>query len=601
TAWANLPTVGDLVYIPTGSPFAAANEGSYVVTAVTTTRLDLYKVLDAVGAGSTLTAPATEGPVAVAATTDVAAYAPVVISSSAGAVVPGKGKTLEIVNTATGSFAAVAFGADATSTNPVAPATWVSVSGTPAVLTAGAEYRVNLNVAREADTVSNDVAAGGDVLLSIGYTGTTASAVIAAGVLTITVAGGAGTSQTIALGDYATVNDLVTYINTLAGYTAAAGSAALGQRSSLTLDAGTYGAATKWGAKTARIKADGKAFLDAVNAGAGLLSVAPVAPATALVGLPDVASLAFLAGGSRGATSNADIGAALTALEAVKGNFVVPLFSRDATTDIAVGLTDSGSTYTIDSVHAQARTHVLQLSQLKRRRRRQAVLSYSGTFAEAKAKAGNMATYRAAMAFQDVLAVNAARNIQQFQPWMMAAKIAGAQAAAGYRALVAKFINTSGVLQAAGDFNDQSISDMEDALLSGLFPAQRDDDGGFKWTSDQTTYVRDDNFFFNSFQAVYIGDLVAATAEVRMEKAFVGQSTADISPTLALQVFESVLDDMRRLKWLAASADAPKGYKNPKVRISGTAMPCSAEIKIAGAIYFIPIAFLVTPVTGAAG
>jgi hypothetical protein len=44
-----------------------------------------------------------------------------------------------------------------------------------------------------------------------------------------------------------------------------------------------------------------------------------------------------------------------------------------------------------------------------------------------------------------------------------------------------------------------------------------------------------------------------------------------------------------RLKWIAPSDDAPKGYKNASVKINGPVMAIALEIKLAGLLYFIPI------------
>lgn len=597
-----LPTVGDLMYIPTGSPFAAANEGSYVVTAASGSVITAYKLRDAAGSGAALTPPTAEGPISIAATTDLACFSPIVISNEAGAASPGLGKSLEIADTSTGNLVDIAFAfTSATSSPPAAAATWASVSGTPALLTSAAEYEVTVNVSRQSDGISDSVTVGGDVVLTLGYAGTTASAVIAAGVMTITVAGGSGTSLTITLADYATVGDLADFISSQAGYTAAAADASRAQLSPAGLDAGTYTCASAWGAKTGRIKADGKAFLNEVTAGNSLVDIKVISPATALIGLPDVSSLAFLAGGSKGATTNAKISAALDALQGVRCNFVIPLFSRDATYDISDGLTDSASTYTIDSINSAVRSHVLSMSVLKRRRPRQAFVSYRGTFAASKTASGNMASSRVAMFFQDVKDVDSTGSLKQFQPWMAGVKAAGMQAAGFYRPIVNKFINISGALSGAGDFNDQIDSKLEDALLSGLCPIVRDEAGGYRWVSDQTTYTKDDNFVFNSIQAVYVGDVIAQTTAQRMERAFVGQSVADISAALALTTLEGIMSDMKRLKLISASDDAPKGFKSATIRIVGPAMVVSLEIKLAGAIYFIPISFLVTPVTQSAG
>lgn len=602
TAWAAVPTVGDILYVPTGSPFATANEGTYVVTSATTARIDAYKLRDAAGAGSARTTPTTESGLSVAATTDIQAFSPVTISVEAGAVVPGLGKSLEIAESGSAFFSNVAFTfAGATSTPVAAQSTFVSTVASPQLIVSGTEYSVNTNVTRQSDGVSEDIETDGAVVLTLGYTGTTASAVVSGSTMTITVVGGAGTSHTITLTDYATVNQLVQYLSSLTGYTAAAADASLGQKAPKDLDDGTYSLATEHGAKTGRIKADGKAYLDGVTLGSSLASVTPVSPATKLVGLPDVSSITFLTGGAKGSTTNANILAALVALEAIRGNFVVTCFSQDATLDIAAGLTDAASTYSIDSINSNVRSHVLQMAQILRRRPRQGFVSYRGTFAAAQTAAGNMASSRVAMFFQDVKDTDAFGTLTQFQPWMAAIKAAGMQAGGFYRPIVNKFINVTGALVPGGGFNDQLDSNLTTALKKGLCPIIADDDGGFRWVSDQTTYTADPNFVFNSIQAVYVGDIISMTTAQRMERAFVGQSVADVSASLALTALEGIMSDMKRLKLIAASDDAPKGFRNATIRITGPSMVVSLEIKLAGAIYFIPITFLVTPVQQSAG
>ncbi len=603
-ALAATPTVGDILYIPAGSPLAAANEGSFVITAATSTRIDAYKLLDAAGSGAARTAPSNEGPTALAANTDVQAFAPVVLTIEAGAVLPGAGKTLEVAESGSENFNDIAFVFDAADASPpAAAADWVSVTATPTVITSSAEYQVYLNVARQSDAVSEQLSAGGEVVLSIGYKGTTAQAVITeAGIMTITVAGGSGTSPAaIDLDDYDTINDLVDYLNTLTGFSASAGTAALGQYASVDLDPGTYDIGSTMGAETGRIKMDGTKFSDFVNANSSLVNLEATDPSTRFTGLPDTSSTAFLTGGSKGATLAADVAGAFTALEAVRGNFVVTLFSRDADDDIDDGLTDASSTYTIEAVNAGLRSHVLLMSQVKRKRNRQGFASFQGTFDDAKNASGNMANGRIAMFFQDVRDVGSAGSVVQFQPWLAACKAAGMQSAGFYRPMVNKFINITGALQAEADFDDQNDTDLEDALKAGLCPITMDENGGYRWVSDQTTYTRDDNFVYNSIQAIYSADTVALGTAARMERAFVGQSVADISAALALTTLEGVMRDMKKLKLIAASDDAPLGFRNATIRITGPSMLVSLEIKLAGAIYFIPVSFLVTPVVQSAG
>jgi len=603
TAWANNPSVGDIMYIPTGSPMATANEGTYVVTAATNTVITAYKLLDAAGSGAAITNPVGESAATIAATTDLQAFSPIVVSQEAGAVKPGHGKTLEIADAASGTLANnIYVFSSASASPPAAAATWVSYTGNPQVIVSGTEYTVTTTISRQSDSVDDAITTGGDVVLTLGYLGTTGSAVIADGVMTVTVAGGSGTSPAaITLADYTTVADLVTYFNSLTGFTAAAGSTLLGQYSPSDLDPGTYGIGSSWGAKTGRIKSDGAEYLADVTAGSVLADITAISPATQLIGLPDVKVLTFLTGGTTGATTNTRILSALSALEGIRLNFVVPLFSRDATADISAGYTDSSSTYTIDAIHSNTRSHVLLMSQYKRQRSRIGLVSYRGTFAAAKAAAANMSNSRVVMTFQDVKGTDASGNTKQFQPWMGAVKAAGMQAGGFYKSIMAKFIDITGAVQAAGDFNDQLITDTDTACLSGLLYITKDENGGYKWGSDQTTYTVDDNFVRNSLQAMYASDLVSSTTSTRMGRAFVGQSVSDVPASLALTVLEGIMQDLKRLKLLAASDDAPKGFKNATIRIVPPAMRVTVEVKLATAIAFIPITFNVTPVQQSAG
>ncbi len=601
TAFAALPTVGDIAYIPTGSPFAVANEGSYVVTAVAAGRIDMFKLLNAAGTGSQLTAPSTEGPVVIAAATDFACFSPIVVTNDVGAVIPGQGKSLEVAESGSAFFGDVAFVFDgATASPPADNAEWVSKAADPQILVSATEYQVNVTVARQSDSVNQTLGGtnvGGKVVMAVGYDGTSGSMVIDGDTMTITVVGGSGVSPAeIDLKDYSTVNSLVEYINSLTGFVALAPDLAMGQKSPRNLDDGTYGIASTHGVPAGRVKQDGYALQTNINGESTLVTVAPISPATKLSGLPDVASLAFLSGGTRGATTNADIAAAFTALEGTRVNFVIPLFSRDASSDIADGFTDAASTYDIASINAQLLSHVLLMSQFKRRRRRQGFGSFRGTFAAGKQQAGNLASARVALFFQDIRDLDNTGTVRQMQPWALACKAAAMQAAGFYKGITNKFINCSGILQAAGDFDDQKDSNLEDALLAGLCPAGEDESGGFKFISDQTTYTLNDNFAYNSIQTMYAADLVAAGTEVAMDRAFVGKSTADVTKALALTTLDGIMANFMRLKLIAPDDQAPKGYMKPTVRIGDGAVRFSLIIKVATTLYWAIIDFEVQSV-----
>ncbi len=598
------PTVGDTLYIPANSPLSPPsdeNAGSYVVTAATASQILATKLMDAAGAPGTLTAPiSTVGSVAVAATTDIQAWSPVTITLEAGVPLAGKGKSLEINELTTGAdlLSNLAY---ALNTTKVA---WVSKAAGAKLLISGAEYAVTLNTNRQRDNIQEALSAGGEVALKIAYYGSTvatATLTIDDSTLSTSVSGGSGASITsIDLKDYPTISDLATYINSLPGYKATVGTAILGQLASTALDnVSAMGIASSFGEYAGRLKIDAYRFANKVNGESVLVQIqnAGGTVSQAGAGLPQpVAAVTYLSGGAKGITTDADVSAAFLALEKVRGNFLVPLFSRDASLDAADKLTEPTSTYTIAAVHAGARSHVLKMSALKKRRNRQAFLSMKDTFSAAKSTASNIASYRCVMPFQDVRNQASDGSIKQFQPWMGAVIAAGMQAAAFYKAIVRKYANINGALQAAKDFDDQDDTQTEDALLAGLAPLRKAETGGWYWVSDQTTYGKDSNFVFNSIQATYCADIIALTTAQRMENAFVGQSVADVSAALAMAFLESIMDDFKRLKLIAASDDAPKGFKNASIKISGTAMVVSLEVKLAGAIYFIPISFLVSQV-----
>lgn len=585
--WNALPQVGDWVQIPSTAPAAIragsdANVGYYQVTAATT----------GVAAGaSTITmtrisngAPASFAATAIAAVGDIVCRRP---------AIDGLGKALElfddggVVNCSTLLF---------TLAGASAAASILSTSATPLVLTSATETRTQLSVARQADGVSEVIEAGGEVVLLLGYKGTSATVTITSTDLTTSVVGGSGANLSLKLADFKKLSDLAAFINSQTGYKCSVATALYGQVASTSLDQGTFSIASDFDSKPCRLKKDAFAFFDKLSKGSAVVQLGLSTAARAASGLPDAQSTFFLAGGTKGATTSAGIVSAIDALRKLRGNFVVPLFSRDATEDIAEGLTDPASTYTISGIHAAVSSHVLEMSKLKTRRHRQAFVSFKGSFANAKLAAQNIANYRVSMQFQDVKALGSDGTVTQFQPWMGSVLAAGMQAAGFYRSLVFKHINCSGVLMADGSFADSDDADLESAIENGLMAMQRPEDGGVRWNSDQTTYAVDESFVFNSVQAIYASDTIALTVAQRMEKAFVGQSPADVSASVALSFLQGIMSDMKRLKLIAASDDAPLGYRDAKIVISGNAMKVSMEIKLAGAILFIPITFLVTQV-----
>jgi hypothetical protein len=446
-----------------------------------------------------------------------------------------------------------------------------------------------ITVTRQNDSKTESFTVGGNVALTCK---SASAANFVVGSTTITSSGNSPSVAALSIlkSQYATLGDLAAFINSQTGWTATV-LPAFKQMSPSVLDQDTVADASA--GSGAEIKKDAYEYNTAIS-NSGLIEGKGTAPVT---GLPDDTVLPmFLSSGAKGTTTDANFVSALAAVEQLRCNAVVTLVSQDATTDFAAGLTESGSTYTVAGVNTALTDHVSRMSQFKRRRPRQAYASFRGSFANAKTAAQTQAFFRTSMAFQDVLALSTSGGVTWFQPWMGATLAAGMQMAAFYKPIFNKSIAASGVVQNAADFTAADDTQVEDALLAGLLVIRQREDGSYAFVSDQTTYSVDQNFVYNSIQAIYVADTISTTVATRMEKAFVGQSFADVTASVALSYLKAIFADLKRLKLIAASDDAIDGYKNAKVEISAPSMRVSAEVKEATGLYFIPISFLITQV-----
>ena len=560
-AWAAMPQVGDWLKVP--ATFAGILAGFFVVTAASATTVSATR-LSAGSAGST-------GTTAVASPI-VAGAEPVRIERKE---IDGVSKALEVIG-------------DTTKFIFTKTAVAASISNT--IRFSGAEQAVATTISRS--NVSGTFTVGGDVVLTVGCSTDDATIVISASSITFKVAG--VTQFTTTFKDFPTLTDLADFVSTKTGWSAAVTSSRYAFRNPSELDKGTFGVSAATGYKAGRVKRDAFVWLTEVSA-SGL--AVPVMTATA--GLPEAVSATFLTNGAKGSTPAASVIAAIDACEDLTTNFMVPLFSTDATDDILSGDTESGSTYVLDAINSYAKSHVLKMSQLKQRRNRMAVVSKLGTYAECKDVASQMASARVGVAFQPVKNVNIAGQIVTFQPWMGACVAVGMQAAAGYKGIVKKFANISGFVDPSG-FRSSKPGDTEDALKAGLLILEKVPTGGFRWISDQLSYSVDNNFVYNSLQAVYVADLMALTLMDRFDRVIVGKSVAEVSAAAALSILEAEMFNFRRLRWITPSDDAIKGYKNASVRLTGGVMQINVEVKLAGLVYFVPVSFTVSEVSQSA-
>jgi hypothetical protein len=515
-------------------------------------------------------------PVGIDATAGTAANTvKLTIAADVAANSKGWGKSFELIDSTPGDLAALGLAAGLT--------------------TSAQEPEVQIDINRQDTNTNESFLAAAEVAMEIGYDGTTATLTITDTALTTTVTGGTGANLSLQLNQYNTISDLAAYINSQTGYTCS-----VAATSTQTAPAMLDNLAAQPICSTAASLKPGRVKRAAANMEKALSQSSVLDfDATATAGLPDVmATKVFLTGGAKGSTSAADVADAVTDLEGINANFVVPLFSRNASADIADGLTDSSSAYTIDAINALVKSHVLKMSTAKIKKHRSAFLSFWGSFSDAKDKAGSLAHYRVSLCMQKTSQSDSKGVIQNFMPWHTAAVAAGMQAAGFYKSITNKFANVISYEDPTG-FDSGSPGDIEEAIEAGLLFLEKAVVGS-KWVVDQTTYGIDTNFVYNSIQAVYGADLVSLDLAESFQTAFVGQSLADVDAATAIAFLASKMDQYKKQKLIAASDDAPLGFKNAKVKIEGPIMSVSVEIKLATAILFIPINIEVSQVQSVA-
>lgn len=529
--------------------------------------------------GTQIAAALTNLPVGVTASGNATTIT-LTVSVDAYANAKGWGKSLELIDSTPGDLAALGLSAQ--------------------LITSSTEPEVEVDVNNATTGLSETLDVTPSICLNVGYQGTTASLTITATSLTTAVTGGSGANLNISLSQYKTINDLASFISSQTGYTASVAAAAVQLAPSALDEVSAIGiCSTGAGLMPGRIKNALFSFEQAIGTSKGVAFVA-----TATAGLPATINVPiYLSGGARGATLAADIVNALAQIGGIQANIIVPLFSQDATEDILLGLTDSNSTYTIAAINAATKNHCIDYSDAEMKRNRICVLSFwdntQNTYQNAKNAAQSLANYRCSLTMQQTTQVNSLGNITTFMPWYAAVIAAGMQAGGFYKAIVNKLANVISILDPAG-FDSGNPGDVEDALSAGLLFMNQLTSGN-AWVSDQTTYGYDTNFVYNSMQAVYTSDLISLDMIASFTSAFVGKSLADVSAGTALSYLSQKMSGYMRIKLIAPSSDAPAGYKNAKVTIAAPTMTVSVEIKLATAIYFIPININISAVQQQAG
>jgi hypothetical protein len=423
---------------------------------------------------------------------------------------------------------------------------------------------------------------GNNPMMSIQCTDATATAAtctITATQLTTTVTGGTTAPLALDLAKFPTVSQLCAYINSVPGYTATAASAKLGNQSSSQLDE-----ITAADIKTATLPIKMDAYeVASFFASSALVSFAP----TISSGLPTVAPKTFLSGGALGATTQAAFQSCLDALMSTRINFIVPLFSRDASGgDIAAGLTDPSSTYSIDSIHAAVVSHCNTASTVKGRKERQGFVAYKGTFADTEEKAAGLSAARAQMLFQDVDVLAASTGlVTTKQPHMLAVAAAGMKAAANI-GLPNTFKNVLILGFSHADFDPETMAD--EGIAANLCFVMKNPQGGFRFELDNSTYGSDTNaWIYNRPSVLYAADVAAYAIRLNTEQ-FVGQRNSDVSTESVKNLLVGVMDQLKTAGITVGDANSGgRGYTNLSVSISGSVVSVGVTLVLVEGLEFV--------------
>lgn len=481
--------------------------------------------------------------------------------TDAAAYSEGTGKSFELIDSTPGDLAALGL--------------------TTGLYVSSQEPAVEVKVVNTTAGISETLDVAPVVAMTVGYEGTTGTMTIGATTLATTVTGGTGTNLSITLAQYTTINQLVGFINSQPGYSATCAPAAI-QLPPSALDQVTVGIGSTTTDKPGRVKNSVFAFKQqlATSTAVGFVS-------TAVAGLPDPSLMAYLSGGQLGPTLAVDIVNAVAQMAGIQVNIIVPLFSQNASADITAGNTDPGSTYTINAINELMKSHCIQYSTPTLKRYRTAILSYNDTFANCKAQAQSLASYRCALTCQQITQVNSQGANQLFLPWYGAAVAAGMQTGGFYKSICNHLANVVSFTDPVG-YDSGDPDQVSDALTAGLLVLSQVN-SGITWVSDQTTFGFSDSFVYNSVQAVYLSDILTLDLGQTFQSAIVGKSVADISAASALSILQQRFDFYKRSKIVTTSNDAPLGYRGASIQIVAPSMFVQVEAKLTTSIYFVGI------------
>ena len=330
--------------------------------------------------------------------------------------------------------------------------------------------------------------------------------------------------------------------------------------------------------------------------------------ATPQAGLPINISNQFLTGGAQGASSNSNFSSGFSASLSKDYNVLLPAISQDASEDISLGasfsgdfVTDGSSNYTIASVLAAQKSHLLLRGQVKNRKEAQGMAGVrKSTKAAAYAEAVALASELVQVAIQDCRVLDVFGELRWKQPHVTAALAAGIRLGTEVgEPLTHKFVNVNNIghdIDMAGDFSEDGDfdpnTDYDDAIDNGILFLENAS-GGWRWVVDNTTYGADQSFVWNRGSVIEAAQYVAKTMRETAELVFVGQKVSNGAASSIKSVLRNKLIELWRANIITSSDDAPQGFVEDTfvVVVSGNTAEVQVEIKPVQGLDFVFITF----------
>ena len=284
----------------------------------------------------------------------------------------------------------------------------------------------------------------------------------------------------------------------------------------------------------------------------------------------------FLAGGTRGSSTNTNWQAAFDLLLQKRVNHIAPLISEDLVNE---GL---GSTATFTSIAAQLSNHV-DIANGAGKSERGGYIGMKGTKSQIIAQANSLNIADVQLSAQKLRVLDVNGNLTLLSEWSSAVVAAGMRAGMPEvgEPLTWKFIKTSEVTQDPS-WDPKADTDANQFIQNGILFALLEEGRGIRWERDLTTHIQDDNLAFSEGSVRDVVRFVSFGLRTTLELRFTGVKSSPASVTAIKDTAANFLEVQRSNNIIVDSTNESgqilHAWKSLRVVISGDIARIRVEI-----------------------